>query len=96
VKHFSEKAGAADHGVFEGKAGAHDGLPEKNFEASPHPERLSIMSRFFSHRLVALATLFFAVVTVLSLGLGAAHAAPRAGKTNSPPMNYVAGGGFLA
>jgi hypothetical protein len=54
------------------------------------------MSHFFSSRLARFATLFFAVVTVLSLGLGAAHAAPRVGKTNSPPMNYVAGGGFLA
>jgi hypothetical protein len=29
VNHFSEKAGAADHGVFEGKTGTHDGLPDK-------------------------------------------------------------------
>jgi hypothetical protein len=54
------------------------------------------MSHFFSPRLVAFATLFFAVVTVLGLSLGSAHAAPRVGKTSSPPMNYVAGGGFLA
>ena len=54
------------------------------------------MSRFFSFRLATPGALFFAVVTVLGLSLGAAHAAPRVGKTNSPPMNYVAGGGFCA
>ncbi len=56
------------------------------------------MSRFFLIRLAAIGTLFFAVVTVLGLGLGlgAANAAPAACKTNAAPLNYVAGGGFLA
>jgi hypothetical protein len=52
------------------------------------------MSRFFSPRLATFETLVFAVVTML--GLCVAQAAPSVGKTNATPMNYVAGGGFLA
>jgi hypothetical protein len=54
------------------------------------------MSRFFSSRPTTPGTLFFAVVTVLGLCLGAAHAAPSVDKTKASPMNYVAGSGFLA
>jgi hypothetical protein len=54
------------------------------------------MSRVISSRSASFVTLLFAVVTVLGLSLSAAHAAPSVGKTKAYPMEYVAGGGFLA
>jgi hypothetical protein len=100
VKYFSEKPSAADHVGFVGKTGAHDGLPDKRIQSVISNQKESIMSRFCSSYLTTAKTPLFAIVTVLgvglSLGAGVGHAAPSVGKTNSAPMNYVAGGGFLA